>query len=61
MVTAEEPATPMMPPIGLKAIVLTSSTIVLTWADDSLGKSQKIVDDRYYTVRYSALPRGRNK
>lgn len=58
---AEEPATPMMPPIGLKAIVLTSSTIVLTWADDSLGKSQKIVDNRYYTVRYSAMPRGRNK
>ncbi|KAL8622320.1 hypothetical protein ACOMHN_043324 [Nucella lapillus] len=58
---AEEPATPMMPPIGLKAIVLTSSTIVLTWADDSLGKSQKIVDYRYYTVRYSALPRGKNK
>lgn len=58
---AEETATPMMPPIGLKAIVLTESTIVLTWADDSLGKNQKIVDDRYYTVRYSALPRGRNK
>ncbi|XP_076438813.1 neogenin-like [Babylonia areolata] len=58
---AEEPATPMIPPIGLKAIVLTSSTIVLTWADDSLGKSQKIVDYRYYTVRYSALPRGKNK
>ncbi|PVD36565.1 hypothetical protein C0Q70_03550 [Pomacea canaliculata] len=57
----EEPSTPMMPPIGLKAIVLTSTTIVLTWADDSLGKSQKIVDNRYYTVRYSALPRGRNK
>ncbi|XP_070178153.1 neogenin-like isoform X2 [Littorina saxatilis] len=57
----EETATPMMPPIGLKAIVLTHSTIVLTWADDSLGRSQKIVDYRYYTVKYHALPRGRNK
>ncbi|XP_046562844.1 LOW QUALITY PROTEIN: neogenin-like [Haliotis rubra] len=54
--TTEEPATPMMPPIGLKAIVLSPSTIVLTWADNTLGKSQKITDNRYYTVRYTPLP-----
>ncbi|XP_050396200.1 neogenin isoform X2 [Patella vulgata] len=51
-----EPATPMMPPIGLKAIVLSPTTIILTWADNSLGKSQKITDSRYYTVRYTPVP-----
>ncbi|XP_041356167.1 neogenin-like isoform X3 [Gigantopelta aegis] len=59
--TTEEPATPMMPPIGLKAIVLSPSTIVLTWADNSLGKSQKINDNRYYTVRYTPLPTNRGR
>ncbi|XP_071098730.1 neogenin-like isoform X2 [Haliotis cracherodii] len=56
MEETKEPATPMMPPIGLKAIVLSPSTIVLTWADNTLGKSQKITDNRYYTVRYTPLP-----
>jgi hypothetical protein len=53
---APEPVTPMMPPIGLKAIVLSSSTIVVTWTDNSLGRSQRITDSRYYTVRYTTLP-----
>lgn len=46
----------MMPPVGLKTIVLSSSTVVLTWSDTSLGKSQTITDSRYYTVRYTSLP-----
>ncbi|WAR29086.1 NEO1-like protein [Mya arenaria] len=48
--TAEEPITPMLPPIGLKALVLSSQTIVLTWTDNSLGKIQRITDNRYYTI-----------
>lgn len=43
----------MIPPVGLKAIVLSSTTIVLTWSDTSLGRNQRIADNRYYTVRYN--------
>ena len=33
-----EPATPLVPPVGLNAIVLSSSTVVLTWIDSSLPR-----------------------
>ncbi|KAK3580125.1 hypothetical protein CHS0354_034065 [Potamilus streckersoni] len=52
--TEEEPATPMLPPIGLKTVVLSASAIIVTWTDDSLGKNQRITDNRYYTVKYAA-------
>ncbi|KAL3885049.1 hypothetical protein ACJMK2_025148 [Sinanodonta woodiana] len=52
--TEEEPATPMLPPIGLKTVVLSSSAIIVTWTDDSLGKNQRITDNRFYTVKYAA-------
>ncbi|XP_021359106.1 neogenin-like isoform X7 [Mizuhopecten yessoensis] len=54
--TVTEQVTPMMPPVGLKTIVLSSSTVVLTWTDTSLGNSQTVTDSRYYTVRYTSLP-----
>ena len=44
----------MIPPVGLQAVVLSSSTILLTWSDTSLGSNQRITDHRYYTVRYNA-------
>ncbi|CAL1539674.1 unnamed protein product, partial [Lymnaea stagnalis] len=47
-----EPATPMLPPVGLNAHVLSAFTIILTWADNSLSKNQKITDNRYYTIKY---------
>ena len=50
-VLVTEPVTPMMPPVGLKTIVLSSSTVLLTWADTTLGN----IDNRYYTVRYTAM------
>ncbi|KAM9461507.1 neogenin 1a isoform 2-T2 [Clarias gariepinus] len=43
---------PMMPPVGVQASVLSHDTIKVTWADNSLAKNQKIVDARYYTVRW---------
>lgn len=52
MFAVDESFTPMMPPVGLKTHVLSSSTIVLTWTDTSLGVNQMIQDNRYYTVRY---------
>jgi neogenin len=43
----------MTPPTGLKAIVLSATTIVLTWTDTTLGgNSQRVTDNRIYTVRY---------
>lgn len=43
---------PMMPPVGVQASVLTHDTIKVTWADNSLPKNQKITDNRFYTVRW---------
>ncbi|XP_078286036.1 neogenin-like isoform X3 [Rhinoraja longicauda] len=43
---------PMMPPVGVQATVLTHDTIRVTWADSSLPKNQKITDSRYYTVHW---------
>ena len=49
----------MLPPIGLKATVLSANTIVVTWTDNSLGKIQRITDNRYYTLRYNSIPPSR--
>ncbi|XP_071651220.1 neogenin isoform X4 [Temnothorax longispinosus] len=48
-----ESAVPLIPPVGLKAIVLSASTVVLYWTDTTLSKSQYITDSRYYVVRYT--------
>ena len=42
--SAPESITPLTPPIGLKAIVLSANTILLYWTDMSLSKSQVIVE-----------------
>uniref|UniRef100_UPI00398EE2E8 neogenin-like isoform X2 n=1 Tax=Pristiophorus japonicus TaxID=55135 RepID=UPI00398EE2E8 len=49
--TVPDPS-PMMPPVGVQATVLTHDTIRVTWADSSLPKNQKITDARFYTVRW---------
>lgn len=54
--TAPETQTHIIPPIGLKATVLSATTIVLTWMDTTLGRSQRVTDNRIYTVCYQ--PRG---
>lgn len=51
--SAPEPLSPMLPPVGLKAIVLSSSTVVLYWTDSTLSRSQLVTDNRFYTVRYA--------
>lgn len=50
--------TPLIPPVGLHAIVLSSSTVVLTWMDSTLPRNQLIPDSRYYIVRYTLLEAG---
>ena len=54
LISAEEPSTPISPPVGLKAIVLSPKTILVTWSDSTLGRNQRITDNRYYTIRYKA-------
>ena len=51
----------MSPPVGLKAQVLSSTTIVLTWSDNFLGRNQRITDNRLYTVRYNPKMSRRHK
>ncbi|XP_076322719.1 neogenin-like isoform X3 [Tachypleus tridentatus] len=48
-----EPLIPMLPPVGLKAIVLSPTTVVLYWTDTTLPRNQIISDNRFYTVRYT--------
>lgn len=35
-----EPPSPLIPPVGLKAVVLSSTTVVLYWTDTTLPRSQ---------------------
>ncbi|XP_020283453.1 neogenin isoform X2 [Pseudomyrmex gracilis] len=49
-----ESPVPLIPPVGLKAIVLSSTTVVLYWTDTTLSKSQYVTDNRYYVVRYTS-------
>ncbi|KAL7046588.1 hypothetical protein ACKWTF_002648 [Chironomus riparius] len=49
-----EPSQPLEVPVGLRAIPMSGSTIVVYWTDTTLGKSQHVTDNRYYTVRYSS-------
>ncbi|XP_046645538.1 neogenin-like isoform X3 [Daphnia pulicaria] len=49
-----EPPSPLIPPVGLKAIVLSSTTVVLYWTDTTLPRSQTVADSRYYVVRYTS-------
>ena len=49
-----EPQLPMLPPVGLKAIVLSSTTIILYWTDTTLSRNQLITDNRRYLVRYTS-------
>lgn len=49
-----EPMTPLIPPMGLKAIVLSSSSVVVYWTDTTLSPNQVVRDQRYYVVRYAS-------
>ncbi|XP_060770508.1 neogenin isoform X5 [Neoarius graeffei] len=48
---APEPS-PMLPPVGVQASVISHDAVKVSWADNSLSKNQKITDSRYYTVRW---------
>lgn len=52
--SATESPTPLIPPVGLKAVVLSSTTVVLYWTDTTLPRNQMVTDSRYYVVRYTS-------
>ncbi|XP_017786594.1 PREDICTED: neogenin isoform X2 [Nicrophorus vespilloides] len=43
---------PLIPPVGLKAQVLSASSVILYWVDTTLSKTQFVRDNRYYVVEY---------
>ncbi|KAL7287890.1 hypothetical protein TKK_0017953 [Trichogramma kaykai] len=58
--SASDNAAPLQPPVGLKADVMSHSTVVLYWTDSSLSKNQFVTDKRYYVVRYTSYHRSNN-
>ncbi|CAB0030178.1 unnamed protein product, partial [Trichogramma brassicae] len=58
--SASDNAAPLQPPVGLKADVMSHSTVVLYWTDSSLSKNQYVTDKRYYVVRYTSYHRSNN-
>ncbi|XP_070066133.1 neogenin isoform X5 [Drosophila virilis] len=44
---------PLEVPVGLRAITMSSSSIVVYWIDTMLNKNQHVTDNRHYTVSYS--------
>ncbi|XP_043944949.1 netrin receptor DCC [Protopterus annectens] len=45
-------STPMLPPVGVQAVALTSESMRVSWADNSISKNQKTTEVRFYTVRW---------
>ena len=45
----------LYPPTPVEAEAVSSSAILVSWYDQSLGRNQAVTDDRVYTVRYRPL------
>lgn len=48
-----ETSTPLEVPVRLRAITMSSNSIVVYWTDTTLSKSQHVTDNRHYLVRYN--------
>lgn len=44
--------TPMIPPVGVQAVALSSDSVRVSWADNSMSKNQKTSEVRYYSVKW---------
>lgn len=44
-------STPMIPPVGVQAVALSSDSVRVSWADNSMTKNQKTSEVRYYSVK----------
>ncbi|KAG5888723.1 hypothetical protein JTB14_023799 [Gonioctena quinquepunctata] len=56
-----EPVVTLFPPMGLKAQVLSTTSVVLYWTDPTLKQSQYVKDNRYYMVKYTDEKQRRTK
>ncbi|XP_063835634.1 uncharacterized protein LOC135084822 [Ostrinia nubilalis] len=55
----DEPDPPdLLPPVGLKVIMLSGTTAVVYWTDPTLPKGQTATDGRRYVVRWAAAGAG---
>ncbi|KAM8828630.1 netrin receptor DCC isoform 3-T3 [Spinachia spinachia] len=45
-------STPMIPPVGVQAVALSSDSVRVSWADNSMTKNQKSSEVRYYSVKW---------
>ncbi|XP_056289097.1 netrin receptor DCC [Pseudoliparis swirei] len=45
-------STPMIPPVGVQAVALSSDSVRVTWADNAVTKNQKASEVRYYSVKW---------
>ncbi|KAI3361747.1 hypothetical protein L3Q82_001956 [Scortum barcoo] len=45
-------STPMIPPVGVQAVALSSESVRVSWADNSMTKNQKASEVRYYSVKW---------
>jgi neogenin len=52
--TPVEVPAPLEVPVGLRAIPMSGTTIVVYWTDTTLSKSQHVSDNRHYMVRFSS-------
>lgn len=50
-----ETMTPLEVPVGLRAITMSATAIVVYWTDTMLNKNQHVTDNRQYVVRYNPL------
>ncbi|XP_013387953.1 neogenin isoform X2 [Lingula anatina] len=50
--SSAENTTPMIPPVGVKVTIISSSSVMVTWTDTTLGGNQRTSDHRYYTIKY---------
>lgn len=47
-------STPMIPPVGVQAVALSSDSVRVSWADNSMTKNQKSSEVHYYSVKWKA-------
>ncbi|CAO1297536.1 unnamed protein product [Diamesa hyperborea] len=59
--TAIEAPSPLEVPVGLRAIPMSGTSIVVYWTDTTLSKSQHVTDNRHYVVRYSSTGATRHR
>ncbi|KAH9632542.1 hypothetical protein HF086_012349 [Spodoptera exigua] len=50
----EDEPPPLIPPVGVKVIMLSGTTAVVYWTDPTLPKGQTATDGRRYVVRWSS-------